>query len=335
MFVQDLIQAAHQRHVYPDGLGLLLDQFQGVDPFGHLPELRDRVVQFLAFSDCKANTVVTALGGGTCHYQVANACKPHKRHRVGAQAHCKPAHLGKTPGDQHGLGVLPHLQSGGKASDNGIDILESSGQLNAVHIHIGVYTEVLAAQEILNRATDIRILRCDHGGGQVPVNDFTRQVGSAEYTDATARNLLLENLAHQFKAVLFNALGQADNNLVVAEFVGVLANNSPEGLAGDGDKYNFGLADSIRKVGGGLNITGEFDAGHVPAVDPGAADFLGLGFATHPEMDAVTVFTKHLGHGGTETAAAQNRYITHRSGCLIFPRRRLFRHNSSVLSDRV
>ena len=114
-------------------------------------------------------------------HQVPQAGETGERERLGSQCHSQPRHLGQTPSDQGGPDVVAVSHAVAHSRGQGYHVLHRGGQLDPHEIGVPIGTEVLVAQQTLQRGGELLVRGGDHRGGRLVLRDLFGMIGSGEH----------------------------------------------------------------------------------------------------------------------------------------------------------
>src|SRR5262249_32679391 len=130
--------------------------------------------QFLAATKEFADLSIAAVLAHAGRDQITQSRQSGERLRLSAEGNAKPCHLRQAARQQGGLGVVTEAQPVADAGGNADDILQCSAEFDTNHIEIGVNTEAIRAEVLLNPASQFQVAAGSDQRGRQTATDFLR-----------------------------------------------------------------------------------------------------------------------------------------------------------------
>jgi hypothetical protein len=228
---------------------------------------------------------------------------------VGAELVGESPHLRQAAGENHGVGVIGTPQGAGHAADDGVNVLDGTGEFHTVFVAADIDTECLGGKNLGNQRQQGFISAGDHTARVLVLHHFFGEVRTAQYAYAGLGQLLGEYFTHEREVGSLYAFGGTDDHGAGAYMRCGPAHHLAVGLAGNGHHHQIRPLETRYQIGGNLQIVMQAKARQIMSIFALALAFLGALGITEPQQGIVSVGRNYVGQGSAKTATAQHRNL--------------------------
>jgi len=199
-------------------------------------------------------TIASVPAHASCD-QVADAGQARESLRFRAVGDAETRHFREAAGQEGSLGVVAAIQAVADAGRDADDVLQRPGQLDPDHIQVRINAEPIRREVLLNPAGQVEIAAGDdYAGRQIP-GDFLGVAGTAQYGHMADAEELAENLGRPEEALVFQALGEAEDWTVSRDGSGDCLKGRPQVDSRNGGDEEVGSGDGFADVGSQLDCS--------------------------------------------------------------------------------
>ena len=233
------------------------------------------------------------MHAGTCNDHVTVAGQPTECFRFCAHCNTKPRDLRDTARHQSRFRVVAVSDSVGDSSAQRDDVLQRTAHFHTAEIIIGIDSESVRHENILNVLCSRHILRRNDNGRRKESADFfrVRRTGKRNVFQITSQNMCYFRKTKQCR--FFNALCHIDNYCFICDVWNRMLKNSSE-LAGRRCKqHNVSTIKCFIVIRRQLKILFKLHARQIVFVFPVTLQFLDLFRSVRRQSNIVTLFCQH------------------------------------------